>query len=82
MLLLLSFLLVSAQARQAGAPYIKKEVRISDDEIIKILIIPHPISPLFDTVCVILSDLKNKTNTLACPEYMSGFYEAEKIPIR
>lgn len=78
MLLLTLFLLPSAQAKESGAPYVKKEVQINGSEKIKILIIPHPLTPLLDSVCVILSDLKNNMSSIACPEYMSGFYETEK----
>jgi len=49
-------------------PHILQVKEISETEIVRVLVIPHPLGEIFDTTCVIYTHQDFKTATIICPD--------------
>ena len=61
--------------RVARGPHIAQVKEISESETVRMLVIPHPLGELFDTVCLIYTHRTFNTSTFVCPD-------ADKINLR
>lgn len=64
----------SSQRFQQWA-YIAKEKEVAPGETVKLVIIPHPVSDMLDTKCLIYTHRELKTSSMICPDATKEFIE-------
>jgi hypothetical protein len=54
--------------RVKRGPYVATSKEISDHETMRVVIVPHPLGPHFDTACVVYTNRDFKTSSMQCPD--------------
>lgn len=53
--------------RVKDGPYVSRSKEISETETVRVVVVPHPLGEVFDTVCVIYTHREFKAAMIQCP---------------
>lgn len=53
--------------RIKDGPYVSRSKEISEAETVRVVVVPHPLGEVFDTVCVIYTHREFKAAIMSCP---------------